>query len=113
MIKLSIRDSWILYLDDIRNPKDGKPWVIARTLQEAKDLVIQKGCPSFISFDHDLSPNETGHDFAKWLTEQDMDGKIDIPKDFGFFVHSANPVGGGNIESILNSYLKFKRENHD
>lgn len=136
MIKLSERDSWILYLDDERNPKDGKPWVIARTAQEAKDLVTSKGMPSFISFDHDMgyiipeeaqpegkyvktpigwmNPQikieETGYDFAKWLVEQDQNGTITFPTDFSFYVHSANPEGAKNIQSLMDRYLKFKNE---
>lgn len=140
MIKLSQRDSWILYLDDERNPEDGKPWVIARTAQEAKNLVLQKGMPSFVKFDHDLGytipeemkkngPSaypyvktpigymrdgikieETGLDFAKWLIEQDQNGTNVFPEDFGFSVHSANPEGKKNIQSMMDRYLRFKEE---
>ena len=113
MIKMSQRESWMLYLDDIREPKDGKPWVIARTVQEAKNLVLKDGVPSFISFDHDIDPNYTGYDFAKWLIEQDQDGLATFPPDFDFFVHSANPVGAKNIQGVLESYLRFKNQNHD
>jgi hypothetical protein len=110
MIKLSERDGWILYLDDIRVPKDGKPWTIARTVEEAKSLVRSQGCPSFISFDHDIDETASGYDFAKWLVDQDLDGVINIPLDFDFFVHSANPVGAKNIEGILRKYLEVKRQ---
>ena len=136
MNKISERDfwdgyGWQLYLDDIRNPPNTEKFVIARTAQEAKDLVLEKGCPIYISFDHDLgykvpeskdeiiivgpenTTEETGYDFAKWLIEQDQNGIIEIPEDFSFNVHSANPIGAKNIHSILMSYLKFKAEHKD
>ncbi|WP_371131695.1 cyclic-phosphate processing receiver domain-containing protein [Sulfuricurvum sp.] len=47
----------------------------------------------------------SGYDFAKWLVEMDMDGKIHIPEDFYFTVHSANPVGAKNIQEYLRNYL--------
>lgn len=109
-LKFSQRDSWILFLDDKRNPKDGRPWTVARNVQEAKDLVLQRGMPKYISFDHDLEPEPkpNGFQFAKWLTEMDMDGKIEIPLDFAWNVHSANPDGAKNIQGILNSYMAHK-----
>lgn len=101
---------WFLYLDDERIPKTLQEWTIARSVKEAQSLVLAKGCPSIISFDHDLGNSVlTGHDFAKWLIEQDLNGEIQFPEDFSFSVHSANPVGRDNINSILISYFKFKR----
>jgi hypothetical protein len=125
-----MRENWILYLDDVRDPKDGKPWVVARTAEQAKNLILQNGMPDFISFDHDLGytlpendtngifmvgpekSEETGYDFAKWLIEQDQNGKTTFSDNFGFFVHSANPIGAKNIQNIIESYLKFKRLNN-
>ena len=108
--------NWKLYLDDIRTPKD-PTYVISRTINDAQNLVLTCGVPGFISFDHDLGmDNEgnllpTGYDFAKWLVEMDMDGYIDIPRDFFFTVHSANPVGAKNIQVYLNQYLFIKEYN--
>ena len=104
-----------MYLDDIRTPSDSS-LIIVRSFSEAVSFVLEKGVPSFISFDHDLGMNEgvlleTGYDFAKWLVENDIEGIIEIPKNFTFNVHSANPVGAKNIEDYLNNYLKFKKEN--
>ena len=100
-----------LFLDDLREPFDNE-YIVVRTAQEAVDLVLEKGCPSFISFDHDLGEKDgnllpTGYDFAKWLVNADMEKNI-IMEDFAFQVHSANPVGKKNIESYLNNYLNFK-----
>lgn len=105
--------SWKLYLDDIRTPKD-PTYVISRTVEDAKNLVLACGVPVFISFDHDLGVDKdgnllpSGYDFAKWLVEMDIDGKIEIPKDFYFAVHSANPVGSKNIHNYLINYHSFR-----
>lgn len=95
---------WKLYLDDIRNPK-AKGWTIARSYDEAIVLILEKGFPDAISFDHDLGENaKTGKDLANWIVEYDLDTGL-IPKEFKYFVHSANPVGSKNIVSLLSSYL--------
>lgn len=66
--------------------------------------------PKYITFDHDLGDAgiETGYDLAKWIVAGELDGKIKIPKNFSFNVHSANPVGAKNIQSLLDSYLKHR-----
>lgn len=100
-----------LYIDDIRTPKDSSFKVI-RSFDEAVKFIQEFGIPEYISFDHDLGCDkngielESGYDFAKWLVEADLDGLYHFPKNFNFNVHSANPVGKVNIESILNNYLK-------
>lgn len=104
-----------LYLDDIRTPKN-KDYIIVRNYEEAIEFIKQNGIPDFISFDHDLGCDErgnvlkSGHDFAKWLVEMDIEDKYKFPEDFSFNVHSANPIGRNNIEAILNNYLQFKIE---
>jgi hypothetical protein len=73
----------------------------------------ERGCPDFVSFDHDLGDRHepTGYDVAKWMVNKDldMDGEF-MPDKFMFEVHSANPPGRENIAGLLNSYLKSKRE---
>lgn len=121
-----------LFLDDLRQPGDvtwinipSTNWAIVRSFQEAVTWVQQNGFPGFISFDHDLGYEEfttdengfiivtkadempTGYDFAKWLIDYDLDTKT-MPKDFGFTVHSLNPVGAANIERLLNNYIAQK-----
>lgn len=105
---------WSLFLDDERFPVDEK-MIIARTFDEAKSLTLTKGCPVYISFDHDLwldkITNKIGkswYDFAKWLVEEDIVSDI-IPSNFTFYVHSMNPVGKKNIYDYLNCYLAFKK----
>jgi len=103
----------------------GAPWNIVRSYNEAVAWVLENGFPDVISFDHDLGYEEfdttesgmivvtnatvekSGHDFAKWLVEYDMDTNS-MPDDFRFTVHSKNPEGTKNIQGLLNNYLKFK-----
>lgn len=102
-----------LFIDDERfPPNDGSTWIIVRTLAETVVHVSVFGMPSFISFDHDLGKDQpTGYDIARKLVNMDLDGVIQFPDDFSFYVHSQNPVGKINIESVISSYLKFKKEN--
>jgi len=104
-----------MYLDDIRNP-EFKYDKIVRSYAEAVDFVKQNGIPQFISFDHDLGCDingkleKSGFDFAKWLVECDIENIYKFPKNFEFKVHSANPIGKNNIESLLYNYIEFKIE---
>jgi hypothetical protein len=129
-----------LFLDDIRIPGDvtwmyiggkdsiGANWHIVRSYDEAVAWVLENGFPNVISFDNDLGYEEwnmdgttgivvvtsakeekSGYDFAKWLIEYDMDTGT-MPENFAFTVHSKNPRGVINIQSILNNYIKFKEK---
>lgn len=117
---------WNLFIDDQCyeiNKETGRPYrdckkidssreyINAKNLDEVFVLIKQLGCPNYISFDHDLGENElTGYDLAKYIVERDLDenGKF-IPDNFGFTVHSANPIGKKNIEYLLNNYLNQKK----
>ena len=119
-----------LFLDDERMPGDvtwiliggvgswGADWHIVRSLDQAISWVKIHGFPDVISFDHDLgmdhysgnyNDGKTGYDFAKWLIEYDMDTNT-MPKDFKFTVHSMNPIGGANIQNLLNNYIRQKEK---
>lgn len=100
-----------VYIDDIRNPK-ASDFAVVRSSSEAINYFVKNGCPSYISFDHDLGGEDTSMKIVHWLIERDLNenGKF-IPSDFDFHVHSANPVGVKNIEGLLNSYLKHKQRN--
>lgn len=97
-----------LFIDDERFPVgDQAEWTIVRSFDEAIEAVKQYGYPVFCSFDHDLGAGKTGYDFAKWLVEFDLDTDS-MPVNFGFYVHSQNPVGAKNINLYLERYLQTK-----
>jgi len=103
-----------LYLDDIRVPS-ADDFIVVRSFEEAVKFIEDFGIPSYISFDHDLGCDEkgnifkSGYDFARYLVECDLDNIATFPTNFTFNIHSANPVGKQNIESLLSSYLRFKK----
>lgn len=104
--------SYNLFIDDLRDPSyvaDGKDYVIARTSAEAINIVLEKGMPIFISFDHDLGPLPNGKidestDFLKWLAyESDIDLTNQIPN---YRIHSDNGPGRDNIKAYMDSLKK-------
>lgn len=100
--------NWNLFLDDERfPPDDGYEWKIARTVWEAIALCEANGCPSYISFDHDLGYKQpAGYYFARYLIDSDLDEPGYIPDNFSWYVHSQNPIGKMNIERLLENYMK-------
>lgn len=95
-----------LYLDDLRPIPNG--FIGVRSYTEFINYINQNGLPDFISFDHDLGLEESGFDCAKWLVNYCLDKKIGLPE---FTVHSQNPVGKKNIESLLNNFIKNNDSN--
>ena len=62
-----------------------------------------------VSLDHDLASfygfkELTGYDIVKWLAQRKMDG-LYVPSVVK--VHSANPVGVANMQSVIERYLKI------
>jgi hypothetical protein len=97
-----------LYIDDLRDPAS-PGWEIARSSAQANALLETRGCPSGISFDHDLGGDDTAMAVVKRLIEMDMDAEGHfIPGNFAFAVHSANPVGRDNILGLLLAYLRYR-----
>jgi hypothetical protein len=103
-------------------------WNVVRNYREFVKWITDNGLPDLISFDHDLADghyhqnmqegvlnysaadfdddnNKTGFHCAKYLVEACMDQGLKLPQ---FIVHSMNPVGTQNIESLLNNYKKFQ-----
>lgn len=113
--------SYQLFLDDMRTPRDVRwvelplgPWVVARSFDSFTKVIIERGMPDFIAFDHDLADEhytlnvnyskykeKTGFDCAKWLVEYCMNNSMALP---AYVVHSMNPIGKGNIESLLKAF---------
>jgi len=116
-----------IYLDDLRVPTD-KSWILVKDYDEFVAKVEEIGLDNIelISLDHDLGPcamaewrntvqnyginydkieEKTGYDVAKWLVDKWMDGQ----KIVEVVVHSANPIGSGNIMGYINQYLHMNR----
>ena len=104
-----------LFIDDERFPPEGREceFVIVRSPVEAMRVMSDRGCPSFISFDHDLGGEMTAMQIVHWMVEIDMDyqrtGESFIPESFKYDVHSQNPIGVANIRGLLNSYLEKRK----
>jgi hypothetical protein len=120
----------LLWVDDIRNPRDF-PWfyfspigkdnvnvVWVKNFQETKDWIYENGLPDAVSFDHDLGDyiieNDekrelTGLDCAKMMVQYCLDNALDVPK---FNSHSSNPYGRDAIINYLENYHKFFSQNN-
>lgn len=101
-----------MFLDDERNPVLIKSFDIVRSSDEAISHMQDKGCPRFISFDHDLGGDDTAMRVVHWMIDHDLElcGEW-IPFDFSFYVHSQNPIGAENIANTLQRYLDFREAN--
>ena len=127
-----------LFLDDMRIPVDAFPytknllyleldWDLVNNYDEFVEAIREKGIPDVVSFDHDLDDEhygwndqlddigyllyeeKTGYHCAKWLIEYCMDNKKDIPTLI--LIHSMNPVGRKNIDSLFKTYKKIYGNN--
>ena len=101
--------TWNLFLDDERqttyvDPNGERMWFVARSTEEAKDLVIDLGFPWFMSLDHDLGPDDTTMKFLNWLVWEYGGNAITHVPDYQ--IHSANPIGSRNIESFMESWKR-------
>lgn len=111
--------SYNLFLDDIREPKclgGVLAWEVVRNYHEFKTMILNRGVPRLISFDHDLADEQyehvgediiyvdplwkdrTGYHCARWLIEWCQNRGLPLPE---FQVHSMNPVGRQNITQLL------------
>ena len=81
-----------LFLDDIRNPKDGiglvpsnlnqfyweNDWDIVRSYDEFVSYITKNGLPDFISFDHDLADEHYVHYME--LQKRHLEGSLPTEK---------------------------------
>ena len=120
-----------VYLDDIRTPI-AEDWIVARNYAEFVDVIKSIGLENIevISLDHDLGeqsmieyynnvkPNyeldydnivdeKTGYDCCKFLVSESINKNIPLPQ---IYVHSANPIGSGNMMGYINNYLMNCRQ---
>lgn len=101
-----------IFLDDERMVhdvyKDHYDFVTVRNLEEFKEVILDRGVPTFISFDHDLGEDENGsvrpggYDVAKWLV---YEMELDI-RAMGFKVHSWNIQTRDQIGGLLENWKK-------
>jgi hypothetical protein len=123
-----------IYLDDTRTPLEhplGKEWMVVRDYDQFVDLVTKTGLNNveLISLDHDLGPlairhffdntrvnytinyafirENTGMDAVNWLVDLARKSDLDLPQ---CYVHSANPIGCGNMMGHINMYNKERRK---
>ena len=114
-----------LFLDDERSPVNvtwmtlpDVPWHIVRNYEEFTEMVITKGAPLSVSFDHDLAdehyaamlretnnernvdygPEMTGYECAKWLVYFCEANRLKFPD---YTVHSMNPIGAKRIHDFI------------
>lgn len=108
---VTFNQNYILFLDDERTIEmvDRSAWpigmhiLIARSSDDAKNIVYRCGDPAFCSFDHDLGGDDTTMEFLKWYANVHSDENTVIPS---FVVHSANPVGAKNIIAFMDSWKR-------
>ncbi len=115
----------MLYLDDIRTPND-KEWIVVRNYEQFVSRINQHGLENIevISLDHDLGDSamveyynnvkdnytldynniseKTGYDACKFIVNRSIETGIPLPQ---VYVHSANPIGSGNMMGYINNYL--------
>ena len=127
-----------LYLDDVRTPTETipgyHPWNVVRNYDEFTKWITENGIPDLVSFDHDLgeehmndyynqvatqgfqNPNydsyneKTGLHCAGWLVDFCQETKQSLK---GCCVHSHNPIGAKNIQTLINGFKKHMEEPED
>jgi hypothetical protein len=99
--------SYQLFLDDVRDPPTKGSWVVARSYEDFKTVLREKGAPDLVAFDHDLGEFRTGVDCAKFLIDMDL---FSWEKQWNgiFQIHSDNPIGVQNIKFDLECYLRLR-----
>jgi hypothetical protein len=109
--------------------KDGECWAweIVRDVDAFKKLVLEQGIPEVVSLDHDLCDMHyaihadpgikkiveedlkrtippTGHDALKWLLFRCIEMRCKRPV---VYIHTMNPVGRDNMQSLVDSFDQF------
>lgn len=106
---------YALWLDDTRDPPINSKleWIVFRTAEAAIEFIECNGLPFAASLDHDLGQgNATGHDFlcklCAMIPELGDSGRnklwlmVRCTK-----VHSANIIGGQNMENMLKHIIRY------
>lgn len=95
-----------LYLDDERDPKTPRVWVVVRSYDEFVLVVESRGIPNYVSLDHDLGEGvKTGYDCVKWFVDHCIEKGV-VPEAVEVHAHTANPVGRDNMLGYLASWKR-------
>lgn len=99
---LHIDDQW----DDPATPNRRPPdnYAVARSSEQAIDHTEAFGVPEKLSLDYDLGYGDTVMVYLRYLTENHYDAPI--PE---YRIHSENPIGRLNIESLMESWRRSKQ----
>lgn len=128
-----MKDNYTIFLDDLRSIGDVELYVnktndyivdvvsrfiICRDYDEAVALIKSKGrLPQYISFDNDLGEDDFGKNkkegrhLVNWIVDALLDEKYQLPNNFEFFVHSANPVAKDYIQGTMENIIKHIKNN--
>jgi hypothetical protein len=95
-----------LFIDDERFPVD-ESFIIARSSEEAIEIVKNRGIPIEIAFDHDLGGDDDSIRFLSWLYNELCEGNwgSKLPEQFIYSVHSQNPIGVKRIYEWMKDIL--------
>ncbi len=118
-------EPWKLFLDDERPAPEG--WTLAKSVEEAQNMVQAKGVPEALSLDHDLSwrpaypdsepegplvwrlsgsfrrdciVDPTGLDFAAWFFQHTIAGAR-LPLGFIYYVHTSNDLARPILRDLM------------
>lgn len=95
-----------LWLDDMR-VTTAAGWYHAKDAEEAIEI-LSSWVVHHCSLDHDLGPGATGYQVLTWLAEE-LHGKgLNFWPKHKPVVHSANPVGRRNMQSVVDRYGPYK-----
>lgn len=113
--KQEIPDSlkeYYIFLDDERDVNDvyknASDFITVRNLDQLKEVIYERGVPTFISFDHDLGEDgkgnviHSGYDAARWIVHE---MELDI-RHMNFKVHSWNIQTRDQINGLLEGWKK-------
>lgn len=94
----------ILFVDDLRlPPNDGKDRMVARSYQDALDMIVARKPFDKWELDHDLGEEKTAYDLIKHVANfypEKMPSNLTC--------HSANPIGRENILSYWECWKRNK-----
>lgn len=102
--------SYLLFLDDERQPPSSE-WVVARTTEQAKNIVQTQGWPSHVSLDGHLGLGEqNGLVFAWWLCERHAEDPA--PESFEYSIHTADVFMSAQMENKMHEVFGKASLNH-